>query len=143
MNGNGHILTLDIDQFHINEAQELWNKLNLQSYISPLLKSSLEFEPKDMYQFIFLDSEPSLRLKELIRFYPNLLPGGFVLIHDMPPDQCRGNVNTDHPDFPNWPIGEIPKEFDEMIKTRKLIPSYFPDARSLAIFYKPTERDFI
>lgn len=142
-NGSGSLTALEIDTFHIQRAKELWNKVGVSEYIIPVHISSLDYISTGEYQFLFLDSEPSIRLNELVRFYPFVSPRGFIMVHDLPPDQCRGNVNTDHPDFPNWPIGEIPKEFDELIKTRKLLPSYFPDARSLSIFYKPTERDFI
>jgi len=142
-NGFGQTTALEFESFHISRAKELWNKMGVGHLIRPVLTDSLKFEPKEQYQFMFLDTELHLRYHELVKFYPNLDEGGYILVHDMPRTLCQGNVNPDHPDFKNWPVGELPKEFEELLKTRKLMSFHFGDARGLVGYYKVHKNDYV
>jgi len=142
-NERGELTTVEIDHFHIDRATKMWKQIGVEHLITPVNASSLLYTPNKTFQMIFLDREPDLRLHELVRFYPYLEDGGYVFIHDLPSNWCKGNVNPDHPEMVNWPVGEIPKEAQALIDEKKLLPFYFPDARSLAGFYKPMKGDNI
>ena len=141
-NGIGTLETIEIDEFHIKRARELWDKMGVFN-IQTIHLESLKFEPSQQYQFMFLDSEPWLRFQELVKFYPNLDEGGYIFVHDTPRNLCQGNVNPDHPDYKSWPFGDVPEKFKELLKNRELMPFYFGGARGLVGFYKVHKDDFI
>lgn len=141
-NGFGETTALEFEQFHIARAKELWNKMGVGSFINPILTDSLKFEPKGRYQFMFLDTEPFLRFKELDKFYSYLDEGGYVFIHDMPRNFCQGNINPDHPDFKHWPVGEIPQNVIYWLKQGDLVEFHFGSARGLVGFYKVDKDDY-
>lgn len=140
-NGFGKLTTLEILEENKVQAEKLWRQLGLEN-ITCLLEKSVDFSPIANYDFIFLDSEPEIRFKELVRFYINLKEGGYFGIHDLPPDLCEGNINPDHPEYKNWPYGEVPKEMREYLKEQKLIRFHLPTPRDCAFFFKPTGRYF-
>lgn len=142
-NGFGHLHTVEYEQYHIDRAQELWNKMGVFNFVTVVKSDSLKFNPDKQYQLMFLDTEMFLRFKELVRFYSNLDEGGYIIIHDMPRSLCQGNSNPDHPDFKNWPVGELPKEFATLLKERKIVPFHFGEARGLVGYYKVHKNDYI
>ncbi|MCK9371072.1 class I SAM-dependent methyltransferase [Candidatus Dojkabacteria bacterium] len=142
-NGFGHIDTLEFEDFHIKRGQERLGKMGLQGFVTIYHISSLDFIPTMNYQLMLNDTELHLRFSELVNFYPNLDEGGYILIHDMPRSLCQGNVNPDHPDFKNWPVGELPPAFLDLVKSGKLKSFYFGGARGLVGFYRPHREDFI
>ena len=91
---------------------------------------------------MFLDSEPYFRFQELRKFFPHLLEGGYVFIHDTPRSLCQGNVNPDHPEFKSWPFGDINREVKNMVLDMELIPFTFGTPRGLIGFYKPHHDDY-
>ena len=141
-NGFGHLEALEYEQFHINRAKELWQKIGVSDQITAINTPSLDFNPDKQYQFMFLDTELNLRLHELVKFFPFLDEGGYIFIHDMPNTLCKGNISTDHPDFINYPVGEFPPEFDELLRTDKLRLFHFGGARGMIGFYKPRKDDY-
>ena len=141
-NGFGKTTALEFEQFHITRAKELWNKMGVGTFIEPHLTDSLKFEPKEKYQFMFLDTEPFLRFKELDKFYSSLDDGGYVFIHDMPRSLCQGNINPDHPDFKHWPVGEIPQNIINLLIKGELVKFHFGSARGLVGFYKVNKDDY-
>lgn len=142
-NGFGKITALEFESFHINRAKELWNKMGVGHLIESVLTDSTKYEPKERYQFMFLDTELHLRYHELVKFYPFLDEGGYVLVHDMPRNLCQGNVNPDHPEFKHWPVGELPVEFKTLLKNRQMIPFHFGSARGLVGYYKVHKDDYV
>ncbi|MCR4285071.1 MAG: class I SAM-dependent methyltransferase [archaeon] len=142
-NGLGHLTALEYEQVHIDRARKLWEEVGVSQQITTVKTDSLQFKPMRNYQFMFLDTELNLRFKELVNFFPNLDEGGYIFVHDMPRSLCQGNVNPDHPDFKNWPVGELPPEFIELVKSGKLKSFYFAGARGLVGFYKSHGEDFI
>lgn len=141
-NGFGHLDAVEYEKFHIDRAVKLWQTLGLFEVITPVNSDSLKFQPQKQYQFMFLDTEMNLRLHELVKFFPFLDPGGYIFIHDMPASLCFGNTNQDHPNIKNWPVGEFPEAFNNLLKTGQLKMFHFPGARGLVGFYKPKESDY-
>jgi predicted O-methyltransferase YrrM len=142
-NGFGHMWSVEFEQFHIDRANKLWQEQGVSTQITSIKADSREFKPDKQYQFMFLDTELNLRFGELVRFYDNLDEGGYIFVHDMPRSLCQGNFNPDHPEIPNWPVGELPEQFKYLVKSGKLKSMYFPGARGLVGFYKPHKDDFI
>lgn len=65
-------------------AGKLWIDLGVKDYIHHHPLTSHDFNPGGArYQILFLDSEPSCRFTEVKKFYPNLDPGGLIIIHDL------------------------------------------------------------
>lgn len=142
-NDFGHLDAVEYEKFHIMRAEHLWMTAGVASRITAIQSDSMKFKPEKQYQFMFLDTELHLRFHELVNFYSFLDEGGYVFVHDMPRNLCQGNVNPDHPDFKNWPVGELPQEFLQLIKERKLMPFHFGSARGLVGYYKVHHEDTI
>lgn len=141
-NGFGHLEALEYEQTHINRAEDLWNKIGVQSQITAIKTDSLKFQPDKQYQFMFLDTELNIRFFELVKYFLFLDEGGYIFVHDMPRSLCQGNINPDHPEIPNWPVGELPEEFVQLLKDRKLVPFHFGGARGLVGYYRPHKDDY-
>lgn len=141
-NKEGRLETLEIGVHHIKDAKKLWEEMKVSEFIDVHEISSLEFTPTQEYDLIFLDSEPEIRYRELIRFYPYLKPGGFAFIHDLPRGFCKGNVNPDHPEIQDWPYGPVPEQINNWLKNGELVKWHFPTPRDLAGFYKPKPEDY-
>jgi predicted O-methyltransferase YrrM len=135
----GQLTSLEHNVFYHQQAQDLWNNLGLFSQITGLLGQSLEHEPKQPYDLMLLDTEPDLRFKELVKFYPYLKEGGFVFIHDL----HRHMSQVEAPPQPfGWPFGALPKEVRDWVKQDKLRPMHFPTGRGFMGFYKPHPEDY-
>lgn len=141
-NGFGHLEALEYEQKHIDRAVALWKEKGVSDYITAIKTDSVQFEPIKQYQFMFLDTELHLRFHELVKFFSHLDEGGYIFIHDMPRTLCQGNSNPDHPDFKNWPVGELPQAFIDLVKQGKLVPFHFGGARGLVAYYKVHKDDF-
>lgn len=141
-NGFGHLEALEYEIKHIERARKLWEEQGVSEQITSVQIDTAQFWPTKQYQFMFLDTELHLRFHELVKFYPNLDEGGYILIHDMPRNLCQGNVNPDHPDYKHWPVGELPPEFNQLLRERKLVPFHFGSARGLVGYYKPHKDDY-
>lgn len=141
-NGFGHLDAIEYEQVHIDRATKLWERMGLLEQITAIKSDSLQFQPKKQYQFMFLDTELFLRLHELVKFFPYLDEGGYVFIHDVHRHLYKGNINLDHPEIVNYPMGKFPPEFEQLLKTDKLRLFCFPGARGLVGFYKPAQGDY-
>jgi len=126
-------------------AVERLRTLNLLEYVTPHLMDVMKFVPSESYGLILLDTEPQTRFAELIRFYPYLEEGGFVFIHDLHRHCHQINAtrfNSDHPNAPYWPYGEMPQEIKSWVKTGELVPFHFSTPRGLTGFYKKSRNDY-
>lgn len=141
-NGFGHIDSIEYEEKHITRSKERLLKMKLVDYVTIYHESSLEFITQQNYDLLLLDTELNLRFKELVRFYPSLNDGGIALIHDMPINFCQGNINSDHPEFKNWPVGDIPIEVNKLIKDDRLRSIHFKTARGLVGFYKTQKGEY-
>ena len=82
-NKKGKITALEFEKYHLDRARSLWNAVGVSQVIEGVYTSSLNYTPEEQYKFIFLDTEPGLRFQEMIKFYPYLDKGGYLLIHDI------------------------------------------------------------
>lgn len=139
-NGFGHLDTIEfIPEIH-DVAKARIARLGLQNYVTCHFGDVARFEPSCDYKFILLDTEPQTRFAELIKFYPRLLPGGFVFLHDL--HQHMHQVPNDEHGFA-WPWGPIPEQIKEWVKTGALRPIHFETPRGLTGFYKPHPADYV
>lgn len=138
------IFTCDIEQFHLDRARRLWEATGVSQYILSKNIPSLKVEPAQAdYDLLFLDSEPQLRFAELVKFYPYLKEGGYILIHDLFGHLGQVDIiNPDHAEFKFWPWGELPEEIVTWLKTDKLRVMPLPAPRGMVLFYKPREDDY-
>lgn len=138
-NGYGKSTALEFEPQHLNRARELWKRTRVEDWIDSRLISSLDFQPEGMYQLMFLDTEPDIRFKELVKFYDHLEPGGFVLLHDL---HHHLGQETIPGQVENWPWGKLPSEIVNWIDRGELRPWYFPNPRGMSGFQKKKEGDW-
>lgn len=138
------IFTCDIEQTHIDRSKRLWETVGVNQYILPKLIPSLDVIPATPdYDLIFLDSEPQIRFQELIKFFPHLKEGGYLLIHDLFGHLGQGGpINPDHPEIENWPFGTLPNQIRAWLQTDVLRIIPLPAPRGLVMFYKVKDGDF-
>lgn len=141
LSGSG-VVTCEIDSFHKDRAEKLWEKLGISQLIACVLKKSLEVDPIVPLDMIFLDSEPNLRFAELVRFYPYLKEGGYVFIHDLPRSMTQGNINPDHPEIASWPFGDLPEAIKQWERSGDLVRMHFPNPRGMVGWYKRHREDY-
>lgn len=143
-NGKGLVHTVEYDSAHWEDATNLWNKMGVHDNIFQYQMDVETFSKSQIeeYELMLIDTEPAQRWGELEKFYPNLLPGGYVFLHDLPRGFCKGNINPDHPEMKDWPWGSVPKMIKDLIKDRELIPFHLPNPRSMAGFYKARADDY-
>lgn len=135
-NGKGVVTTIEfIPEIH-RVAVDRFARLGLNNHVQSIFGDVGGFTPSTNYQLVLLDTEPITRFAELVKFYDRLDPGGFMFIHDTPRSLCQGNVNTDHPDIPSWPFGNIPPFMRQLVIEGHLRPFHFPTPRGLVGFYK-------
>lgn len=138
-NGYGKTTALEFEPIHLKRARELWKLTQVEDQIESLLTPSLDFQPTGEYELMFLDTEPDIRFKELVKFYPHLSPGGFVFLHDL---HHHLGQETIPGQAPCWPWGELPEEIKKWIKDTDLKPWYFPNPRGLTGFQKYKNGDY-
>lgn len=140
--GYGRSKVIEFEAYHMQRASELWAILGVDLVIGKHFGKSLEFQPDQEYDFIFLDTEPDLRFQELVKFYPYLKDGGYVFIHDLHRhlSQTVTDPSGEHPYA--WPFGELPDQIKQWLQTGYLKNFNFPTPRGLAGFYKPKGDDY-
>lgn len=137
-NGGGVIDTIEFLEPNFLEAKQNIQKMGVELYVRQHMMDARSFKTEAQYDMIFLDTEPELRFAELVKFFPNLKPGGFLLIHDLHPHMHQIE-NAEH-GFA-WPYGPIPTAMEALTKEKKLIPFHFRTPRGLTMFYKPGSED--
>ena len=143
-NGKGHLDTIEfLPELHYKALQRLYGAMKLGVIITNHYGDAAKFDPGNkMYEFILLDTEPQIRFAELIKFFPYLLPGGFVFIHDLHRHMAQVGQNPDHPNEPLWPWGPLPQQIKDWVKDGQLRPFHFSTPRGLTGFYKPSSEDY-
>lgn len=138
-NGFGRLVTLEIDRLVQEEAMAKWNKVGVSEYIRSILMSALDYEPRNSFQIILLDTEPNIRFKEMVKFVPYLDAGGYMFIHDL----HRHLSQEDNKELGfGWPYGPLPDEIKEYLKSGLLRPFHFSTPRGLSGFYKVHPNDY-
>ena len=139
-NKNGTILSVETDHIYLAEARQLWGiVVLLGNPIGSQQISSLEMKSPQPYDLIFLDTEPDIRFKEALKFYPDLKPGGYMFIHDL--HRHLSQEPNDEHGF-GWPFGAIPDLLRRLLVEDALRAFHFATPRGLTGFYKPAEGDF-
>lgn len=142
-NGFGFLTTIEYNKVMIQKAEKLWIELGLTNFIQQVQGYSLNFDTgTKFYELLFLDTEPEYRFKELVKFYPNLSPGGYALIHDLSRDMSQHTHNQDHKEVDPWPFGPISQEMQNWLKDGDLVKFHFPNPRGLTGFYKTHSGDY-
>lgn len=138
-NGFGHLDTIEFLEPHFKYSLDLMVKMKLAGHVTVYCRDVAEFIPTVKYGLILLDTEPQTRFAELIKFYPYLLPGGYVFIHDL--HRHMHQIPNEEHGFA-WPYGPLPEEIKKMVQEDKLRPFHFGTPRGLTGFYKPTKDDY-
>lgn len=140
-NMHGHLDTIEfLPEIH-RRAVERIETVGLNQVVTCHFGDARAFEPGDkQYGLILLDTEPQTRFEELLRYYPYLMPGGFLFIHDL--HRHMHQIPHEEHGFA-WPFGPIPEAMRALVIDGKLRPMHFPTPRGLTGFYKPSSEDFV
>lgn len=133
-NNFGKIIT--IDPIYYKEAKELHKKMELDGIVSQIELHAEKYETDEIFDFIFLDSEPILRFSEFDKFYKNLKPGGIVIIHDLHKHLSFNSFNRDQPNFKHWPYGDFREKLGKYIYDLDVQTLSFNTPRGITIFQK-------
>lgn len=137
-NGLGLLTTLEILDPNIEISNNNIAKAGLFNHVNICQVSSLDFKPDSKYDFILLDTEPDIRFKEFLKFYPFLNQGGYMFIHDL--HRHMQQVGTEN-GF-GWPFGIVPDEIEALLRRREIVKFHFGTPRGLTGFYKVHEGDY-
>lgn len=139
-NNKGKIITMEVQQPHIDDAKALWKDVGVDDYIISHNQDSLKFnlDPNVQIDILFLDSEPQLRFDEFVHFWPNIVPGGFIFIHDL-------HTNLGHDDVVvnrvyDWPYGDFRPKLGPFIKNLDVTWVHFKTPRGLCMFQKSSDK---
>lgn len=132
-NGFGKLHTIEFLRPNWERAMDLIDNLGLLDYVSCHLMDAAQFEPTDAIDILFLDTEPQTRFAELLKFFSDVRPGGYILIHDL--HEHMHQIPNDEHGFA-WPYGPIPQELHQYVMTNQLRPFHFETPRGLTGFYK-------
>ena len=139
-NGFGKLHTHEFNHENYSISNQRFNRLGLADYITSFLGDVGKLQLDVEYDFIFLDTEPQTRFAELVKFYPNLKEGGYFFIHDL--HRHMSQVPNEEHGFGS-PYGLIPKEMNDLVLNKKLVPFHYETPRGLTMFYKPKFSDYI
>ena len=81
-NGVGKIITCEYDAKVFAAARERFQASALAPWIEARNESSLEMTVSGRIDFLFCDSETSIREQEVRRFLPQINPFGIIVMHD-------------------------------------------------------------
>jgi len=113
----------------------MFEDISLKHRIQSHLLSALKYEPGDeVYDILFLDSEPQLRFDEFAKFWPNLRDGGYIIIHDLN-DQLGHNGITQHGMY-NWPWGDWRDKIGPYAARQEVQIISFDNPRGMTMFQK-------
>jgi prolipoprotein diacylglyceryl transferase len=81
-NGVGKVITCEYDPKIFAAAVERFKSSGLAQWIEARNESSLEMKVAGPIDFLFCDSETSIREQEVRRFLPQISPYGIIVMHD-------------------------------------------------------------
>ena len=102
-NNKGILETYEVIPELLAKAQLLWQDLGMTSLIHNRLQPSLSAPGSTAIDLLFLDSEPQFRFDEFLYFWDRVVPGGFILIHDL--HYTLGKSGLTHEGMDDWPYG--------------------------------------
>lgn len=140
-NNKGKLITTEINQAFIDDAKALWNDIGINDYIISHKEHSLKLniDANIRFDILFLDSEPEFRFDEFNRFWPNLIPAGLIIVHDLYRD--IGHHKLIFHDMYDWPYGDFRTKLGHLFKNLDVTWMHFSTPRGLSMFQK-TSPDF-
>ena len=81
--GRGKLITCEVDPRLHAAATELVKRNQLEDFVECRLQPSLEVKLEGEIDFLFSDSEPTLRVQEIEHFWKQLTPCSLIAIHDV------------------------------------------------------------
>ena len=138
-NGEGHLTTIEFLEPNWAESTALLHTLGLSGLLNIVLMDAANYKTDLIFDILFLDTEPQTRFAEFVKFYPNVKPGGLIMIHDLHPHMHQMEV-ADH-EF-GWPYGKLPEEMRRLIHDGKIRLVHFRTPRGLTMFYKVAPDDY-
>lgn len=156
VNGRGHVVTLEWDEYYWRAAEKLFKALSLwdcepaKDYVTCIHADTTQWmidmlDPitggkHPSIDILFLDSEPDLRYREFERYYDYVKPGGLIFIHDLHPNMSysKGIINPDHPSLGSfWPFGSFVGSIGVKELDREIQAVHFHGLpRGFSMFYK-------
>ena len=126
----GFIVSFERDKFCADIAIEGIRRSKLYKRVTVVAEESLYFQPgQKMFDMLYLDSEPEYRYQELEQFWPNLNPGGLVVIHDL--------ATLDDRAFGGCPLG-----VQAYIQRGLLRAFTFPTCSGFTVMQRAYENDY-
>lgn len=138
-NNYGEVVTIEFIQENYQAACKLFTQLNLNYVVTALFMDVAAYSPDKPIDILFLDTEPQTRFAELLKFYPHVKEGGFILIHDLHPHMHQ--IPNEEHSFA-WPYGPIPEQMRQLVLRDELRPVHFRNPRGLTLFYKTAVEDY-
>lgn len=134
-NKKGKLVTIEFNPPFYKMAQALFEYLELDSRVELFRGKVNKYKHNgESIDILFLDTEPSYRFDELIKFWPYVRPGGLIIIHDL-----HGNLNynfklTQQPAY--GVFGDFREKIGALLKEHKMQTFTLPTPRGLTIFQK-------
>lgn len=133
-NNFGKITTLDPKYY--DEAKLMHKKMELSDVITQIEIHAELYQTDDLFDILFLDSEPILRFDEFVKFFKNVKPGGLIIIHDLHKHLSYNSFNSDLPDFKHWPYGSFVEKLGSYMLTNEIQTFSFGTPRGITLFQK-------
>ena len=134
-NNSGDLITIELQSVCYLMAQALFEAMEIDDCVRLVRDHAENWNPGEMkFDIVFLDTEPSTRFDELMKFYPNVNEGGFILIHDL-------HCHLDHEgEIVGKIFGDFREKFGNLILDHSLQTVSFPTPRGLTVFQKTSPR---
>ena len=131
----GRLTTIEFNPPFYLMAQALFEHLGFDDVIELVTERFENWDPgKTQFDLVFLDTEPCYRYDEMVKVWPNVAPGGIVLIHDLHSHlgltrKSLGRVDTTS-------FGDFREKIGDLILDHELQTMSFPTPRGLTMFQK-------
>jgi len=137
-NNVGNLTTIEFNPPFCLMAQALFEQLDLTDVIELVCDNAEKWDPDGVqFDLVFLDTEPNLRYNEMRRFWPNIAPGGIILIHDLHPHLGLARESFGRTEATSF--GDFREKIGDLIKEHELQTMSFPTPRGLTMFQKASD----
>jgi len=132
-NGKGRLTTIEVDGASSARARTLLETIGIAQRVEFIVGRAEEWQPGIvLYDMILLDTELHLRFADMVRFWPNLAPGGFLLIHDLHVHMAQGPYLRQGQGY----YGALPTEVEGLMRAHGLQSLHFRTPRGLYLAQK-------